>query len=173
MYSEKILNKLIGKNIAILGFGREGKSTYSFIRKHLKDMHLTIIDKNTIEIDDQNITLVTGENYLDNLDKKWGDDYLGKGKGWRNAKTLKEYADIVNREDLGLHTKDAHTNYNLEHADHPAYLYTPLWENNNTTLDSDSKLGGIYPRVLKMMELLNNRISEWNKFAKTNNILKN
>ena len=37
MYSEKILNKLIGKNIAILGFGREGKSTYSFIRKHLKD----------------------------------------------------------------------------------------------------------------------------------------
>ena len=69
MYSEKILNKLIGKNIAILGFGREGKSTYSFIRKHLKDMHLTIIDKNTIEIDDQNITLVTGENYLDNLDQ--------------------------------------------------------------------------------------------------------
>lgn len=112
-------------------------------------------------------------NYLDNLDKKWGDDYLGKGKGWRNAKTLKEYADIVNREDLRLHTKDAHTNYNLEHADHPAYLYTPLWENNNTTLDSNSKLGGIYPRVLKMMELLNNRISEWNDFAKTNNILKN
>ena len=99
-------------------------------------------------------------NYLDNLDKKWGDDYLGKGKGWRNAKTLKEYADIVNREDLRLHTKDAHTNYNLEHADHPAYLYTPLWENNNTTLDSNEKLGGIYPRVLKMMELLNNRISE-------------
>ena len=112
-------------------------------------------------------------NYLDNLDKKWGDDYLGKGKGWRNAKTLKEYADIVNREDLQLHTKDAHTNYNLEHADHPAYLYTPLWENNNTTLDSNSKLGGIYPRVLKMMELLNNRISEWNKFAEINNILKN
>ena len=47
MYSEKILNKLIGKNIAILGFGREGKSTYNFIRKHLKDMHLTIIDKNS------------------------------------------------------------------------------------------------------------------------------
>lgn len=69
MYSEKILNKLIGKNIAILGFGREGKSTYNFIRKHLKDMHLTIIDKNTIEIDDQNIKLVTGENYLDNLDQ--------------------------------------------------------------------------------------------------------
>ena len=111
-------------------------------------------------------------NYLDNLDKRWGDEYLGKGKGWRNAKTLKEYADILNREDLELHTKEKHKSYNLEHPDHPAYIYTPLWDNGNTTLDSDSKLGGIYPRVLKMIELMNTRVSEWNKFAELNNILK-
>ena len=111
-------------------------------------------------------------NYLDNLDKRWGDEYLGKGKGWRNAKTLKEYADILNREDLGLHTKEKHKSYNLEHPDHPAYIYTPLWDNGNTTLDSDTKLGGIYPRVLKMIELMNTRVSEWNKFAELNNILK-
>ena len=110
--------------------------------------------------------------YLDNLDKRWGDEYLGKGKGWRNAKTLKEYADILNREDLGLHTKEKHKSYNLEHPDHPAYIYTPLWDNGNTTLDSDTKLGGIYPRVLKMIELMNTRVSEWNKFAELNNILK-
>ena len=36
MYSEKIIEKLKDKNIAILGFGREGKSTYNFIRKHLR-----------------------------------------------------------------------------------------------------------------------------------------
>lgn len=107
--------------------------------------------------------------YLDNLDKRWGDEYLGKGKGWRNAKTLKEYADILNREDLGLYTKEAHEEYNKKHKD-SAYIYTPLWENNNTTLDSDSKLGGIYPRVIKTMELLNNRINSWNDFAKHNNI---
>ena len=107
--------------------------------------------------------------YLDNLDKRWGDEYLGKGKGWRNAKTLKEYADILNREDLGLYTKKAHEEYNKKHKD-SAYIYTPLWENNNTTLDSDSKLGGIYPRVIKTMELLNNRINSWNDFAKHNNI---
>lgn len=107
--------------------------------------------------------------YLDNLDKRWGDEYLGKGKGWRNAKTLKEYADILNREDLGLYTKEAHKEYNKKHKD-SAYIYTPLWENNNTTLDSDSKLGGIYPRVIKTMELLNNRINSWNNFAKHNNI---
>ena len=111
-------------------------------------------------------------NYLDNLDKRWGDEYLGKGKGWRNAKTLKEYADILNREDLGLHTKEKHKSYNLEHPDHPAYIYTPLWDNGNTTLDSDTKLGGIYSRVLKMIELMNTRVSEWNKFAELNNILK-
>ena len=107
--------------------------------------------------------------YLDNLDKRWGDEHLGKGKGWRNAKTLKEYADILNREDLRLHTKEAHEEYNKKHKD-LAYIYTPLWENNNTTLDSDSKLGGIYPRVIKTMELLNNRINSWNDFAKHNNI---
>ena len=107
--------------------------------------------------------------YLDNLDKRWGDESLGKGKGWRNAKTLKEYADILNREDLRLHTKEAHKEYNKKHKD-LAYIYTPLWENNNTTLDSDSKLGGIYPRVIKTMELLNNRINSWNDFAKHNNI---
>ena len=45
-----MINKIIQKlnnynNIAILGFGREGKTTYEFIRKHNKDIKLTIIDK--------------------------------------------------------------------------------------------------------------------------------
>lgn len=67
MYSELIIEKLKNKNIAILGFGKEGKSTYKFIRKHLPDKHLTIIDKNNIEINDSNIDVVYGDNYLDNL----------------------------------------------------------------------------------------------------------
>ncbi len=69
MYSEKIIEKLKDKNIAILGFGREGKSTYNFIRKHLPEKHLTIIDKANITIDDSNITLVTGDDYLNDLGK--------------------------------------------------------------------------------------------------------
>ena len=32
---KKIVEKLKDKKIAILGFGKEGKSTYSFIRKYL------------------------------------------------------------------------------------------------------------------------------------------
>ena len=43
---DKIMEKLRKySNIAILGFGREGKSTYNFIRKYDKDLKLTILDK--------------------------------------------------------------------------------------------------------------------------------
>ena len=68
----KVIDKLEGKNIAILGFGKEGKSTYNFIRRH-SSMPLTILDKNDILEknpylnDDNNLTIITGDNYLDNL----------------------------------------------------------------------------------------------------------
>lgn len=62
-----ILEKIKDKNIAILGFGREGKSTYKFIRKYFPDMKLTILDKYSIELDDKNVNLIIGEKYLDNL----------------------------------------------------------------------------------------------------------
>lgn len=67
MYSEQIIAKLKDKNIAILGFGKEGKSTYNFIRRYLPTKKLTILDKNTITINDDNVEIVTGFNYLDNL----------------------------------------------------------------------------------------------------------
>lgn len=52
---DKIMDKIKKyNNIAILGFGREGKSTYNFIRKHDKGLKLTILDKVYMEIDDEN-----------------------------------------------------------------------------------------------------------------------
>ncbi len=42
---EKLLNNLREKNILILGFGIEGKSTYSFIRKHFPKKPITICDE--------------------------------------------------------------------------------------------------------------------------------
>lgn len=68
----KIIDKLANKKIAILGFGKEGKSTYNFIRRH-SSHPLTILDKNDILEnnpylnDDKNLTIITGDNYLDNL----------------------------------------------------------------------------------------------------------
>ena len=71
--SRQIIDYLADKNIAILGFGREGKSTYRFIRKHLKEKNLTIIDKDEQILNDFNsdkyLDFVLGDSYLDNLDK--------------------------------------------------------------------------------------------------------
>lgn len=71
---KRIIDKLKDKNVAILGFGKEGISTYKFIRRHL-DQKITIIDKNELVkqnenlVNDLNIDFVVGDNYLDNLDK--------------------------------------------------------------------------------------------------------
>ena len=67
MYNE-IIEKLRNKNIAILGYGKEGKSTYNFIRRYLKEQPITIIDKKEQDLDDEYVTLISGEKYLDNLD---------------------------------------------------------------------------------------------------------
>lgn len=79
----KILEKLKGKKLAILGFGMEGKSTYRFIRKYL-DIPLTIIDKkNVLEENpdlenDKNCTCIWGDDYLNHLD---GFDLILKSPG--------------------------------------------------------------------------------------------
>ena len=66
-----ILQKIQGKKIVILGFGKEGVSTYRFIRRYFPDMALTIADGNanlrTDEFNDPKIRFVTGEGYDQNL----------------------------------------------------------------------------------------------------------
>lgn len=72
----KILEKISKySDIAIVGFGKEGKSTYKFIRDGLKDIKLTIIDKvNAYSVmpeleNDSNVEVVYGDNYLNNLER--------------------------------------------------------------------------------------------------------
>lgn len=69
---DTIIKKLKDKNIAILGFGIEGKSTYNFIRRYLPNQKITILDKldvsnNNVTKNDSNVNFVCGDNYLDNL----------------------------------------------------------------------------------------------------------
>ncbi len=62
-----IIDYVKDKKILILGFGREGKSTYNYLRKHLPEKMLTIGDRNKPHIEDENINIIYGENYLDCL----------------------------------------------------------------------------------------------------------
>lgn len=55
-----ILNRLRGKRILILGFGREGKSTLHFLNKYLPDASVGVADKNPME----GVTH-SGEHYLE------------------------------------------------------------------------------------------------------------
>lgn len=71
----KIIEKIKDKNVAILGFGKEGISTYNFLRKYLNNQNFTIIDKNEkiVELEilknDDNLKYIIGEHYLSNLDQ--------------------------------------------------------------------------------------------------------
>lgn len=81
----EIIQNLENKTIAILGFGKEGKSTYNYIRKHLPNQIITILDGNEKLIEnnpelnnDSNLNFVLGSSYLDNLNDY---DFIIKAPG--------------------------------------------------------------------------------------------
>ena len=65
-----VFDFLKDKNIVILGFGKQGKATFHYIRKHFPEKEITIADKNK-EIDrtglDEKVNLKLGENYLKDI----------------------------------------------------------------------------------------------------------
>jgi len=63
----QLLDFLGEKRIGLLGFGREGRSSYAFLRRHFPDRSLLIADKAPVELDDPHVILLCGENYFDAL----------------------------------------------------------------------------------------------------------
>lgn len=62
----EILNRY--ENILILWFGREWKTSYNFIRKHLPNKHFTILDENQIwEIDNENTDVIIEKISIERL----------------------------------------------------------------------------------------------------------
>ncbi len=67
------------KNIAILWFWKEGKSTLNFLlRLWICLSEITILDKNEINISNSDIKIITWEKYLDNL---WDYNLIFKSPG--------------------------------------------------------------------------------------------
>ena len=73
---EKLLNYLEDKKILILGFGKEGETTYKLLRKYFPKKNLFIADKNMnlltdkIElVEDPYLEVSLGENYLNGIEE--------------------------------------------------------------------------------------------------------
>lgn len=74
MKKEQIIEFFKGRKVVIVGFGREGVSTYKFIRRYYPNMHLTIADKsaliNTEGLgEDKHLTLIAGDDYDKDLNR--------------------------------------------------------------------------------------------------------
>lgn len=84
-----IIEELKGKNVAILGFGREGKSTYRYIRSYLPDQLLTIADLYPIDTRElHHVETIIGEQYQ----KLDGYDVIMKSPGIVLTEPLPEYS---------------------------------------------------------------------------------
>jgi UDP-N-acetylmuramoyl-L-alanine---L-glutamate ligase len=72
--TDLLRSELTGKHVLLLGFGREGQSSFSFIRKILPEFPLTIADQSdeirnhALVKEDLTVTFRTGAVYLEGLD---------------------------------------------------------------------------------------------------------
>ena len=93
---QKIIDELTNKKVLILGFGREGKSTYNFIKDNDIDCTIGIADQNKIKDayikENTNIALYTGDNYLDSMNEF---DLIIKSPGI--SFKGKDYSSILNK----------------------------------------------------------------------------
>ncbi len=72
-FCEYIRKYTEGKKVCILGFGREGKSTYKILEKYCKPESVAIADLNLVDREanelPQNVKLICGKDYQDCLDQ--------------------------------------------------------------------------------------------------------
>lgn len=69
MSRSQIADFFKGKKVLILGFGREGRSTLAFIREFLPDQEVTVADANAVQVDDPNVRLVCGPDYMAEINR--------------------------------------------------------------------------------------------------------
>lgn len=67
-FTEYLKKYTENKSVCILGYGREGRSTYRLINKYCSPESVTISDLNPVNNPPENVNIITGENYQDCLD---------------------------------------------------------------------------------------------------------
>lgn len=97
---QKLIDYFDARSVLILGFGREGRSTYDFIRKYSPQKSIGIADLRTLAMEDRNVTLFCGESYLEAIDQY---DLIMQSPGISlRSVRLPETAEISGQTDMFL-----------------------------------------------------------------------
>lgn len=101
---QQLIEYFDSHKVLILGFGREGRSTYELIRRCLPEKELVIADMRQIDLADDKVTLFCGENYLESLNHC---DLVVKtpGMSFRDV-TVPEGVEVTCQTDLFLRFSD-------------------------------------------------------------------
>lgn len=97
---EQLIEYFNSRKVLVLGFGREGRSTYDIIRRHLPEKHIGIADMREISLHDENVTLHCGADYLEAL-KEYDTVIKTPGMSFRDV-TVPEGVEVTCQTDLFL-----------------------------------------------------------------------
>lgn len=95
-----------GKSVLLVGFGREGRSTYRFLRTAFPEMPLTIADKNEIASPDRFTTCICGDDYLQHIND-FSLVMKSPGISFKDV-TVGEQTEVTCQVDLFLRFADCH-----------------------------------------------------------------
>lgn len=110
----KELERLKNARILILGFGREGQSTLSFLRKYFPNKEIAVVDQNKVDIKDRQVKTFFGEGYLKSIydydvvfkspgvPNKIGEIKEARAKGIEITSQTKLFFDLCEGEIVGI-----------------------------------------------------------------------
>ena len=97
---QKLIEYFESRSVLILGFGREGRSTYAFIRKYYPDKPLGVADIKRVDMEDENVRVFSGDGYLDAV-KRYDLIMQSPGISMRDVK-IPDQVEISGQVDLFL-----------------------------------------------------------------------
>ena len=94
---------LTHKKILILGFGKEGQSTYNYLQTHVSSAKIEIADKNpALKINSPNLKLHLGPDYLNALNNDYDLIIKSPGISIKNINTTPFIHKLTSQTDLFL-----------------------------------------------------------------------